>query len=332
MCAEFKEAAEKVKKLLEERGAEILRSAVESVTRERIECKEGREALRHFMSHWHDLVRPSLVSLACEAVGGDPSTIAPIGRALTLLSGSTDIHDDIVDRSLTKRMGDTVLGRFGSNIALWAGDALTFKGHAELFEGLMQLDIPQEKKITVVRLVKDLYFEMGDGEILELKLRARPDVKPEEYLHVVQKKAADVEACMRVGAIVGGGTEEQVNRLGEYGRLLGIIVLLRDDLEDMLDVSKGLNMKIKNECLPLPLLYALENNESKKEILIILEGEIKGKNAERLLELVSRTKGIQKLWELLEKFKFQGKQKTIGLKYHEIFDTILDAAVPPPPR
>jgi geranylgeranyl diphosphate synthase type I len=332
MCAEFKEAAEEVKKLLKEKGAEILKSAVESVTRERIECEEGKEALRHFMSHWHDLVRPSLVALACEAVGGDPSTVAPIGKALTLLSGSTDLHDDMIDRSLTKRRGDTVLGRFGDNIALWAGDALTFKGHAELFEGLMRLDIPRERKLTIVRLVKDLYFEMGDGEILELKFRARPDVKPEEYLHVVQKKAADIEVCMRVGAILGGGSEEQVNRLGEYGRLLGTIVFLRDDFEDILDVDKGLNMRIKNESLPLPLLYALEDSERKREILTILKGEVKGEKAERLLKLVSEARGIERLWELFDELKSQGKQKTVGLKHQEIFDAILDATVPPPPK
>ncbi|MEA1904563.1 MAG: polyprenyl synthetase family protein, partial [Candidatus Hadarchaeota archaeon] len=167
MCAEFKKTAEEVKKLFEERGTDVLKSAGESLTRERVECEEAREALRHFMSRWHDLVRPSLLALACEAVGGDSSTLAPIGRALTLLSGSTDVHDDMIDRTLAKKRGDTVLGRYGENIALWVGDVLIAEGYTELFEGLMRLDIPPERKLTIVRLIKDLYFEMSDGEVLE---------------------------------------------------------------------------------------------------------------------------------------------------------------------
>lgn len=332
MCAEFKKAAEEVKKLFEERGTDVLKSAAESLTRERIECEEAREALRHFMSYWHDIVRPSLLTLACEAVGGDSSTLAPIGRALTLLSGSTDIHDDMIDRTLAKRRGDTVLGRYGDNIALWAGDVLIAEGYTELFEGLMQLDIPHERKLTIVRLIKDLYFEMSDGEILELKFVGKPDIKPEEYLYVVRKKAADTEVCMRVGAILGGGSEEQVNRLGEYGRLVGTIAFLRDDFEDILDVDKGLNMRIKNESLPLPLLYALEDGERKREILAILKEEVKGEKAERLLKLISEAGGIERLWKLFEELKAQGKGKTIGLRHHEIFNTILDAAVPPLPK
>ncbi len=330
--SEFRRAAKEVRKIFRERGTKVLEDAAKSVTRERVECEEAREALRYFMSYWYDIIRPSLLTLACEAVGGDSSTVAPIGRALTLLSGSTDVHDDMIDRTLAKKRGDTVLGRFGGDIALWVGDVLIAEGYTELFEGLMRLDIPLERKLTIVHLIKDLYFEMGDGEVLELKFRAKPDVKPEEYLYVVRKKAADADLCMRVGAILGGGSEEQVNNLGEYGRLLGTIAFLRDDFEDILDVDKGLNMRIKNESFPLPLLYALEDEEKRGEILTILKEEVRGEQAERLLKLISEAGGIERLWKLFEELKTQGKQKTVGLKNHEIFDAILDASVPPPPK
>jgi geranylgeranyl pyrophosphate synthase len=332
MSSEFEKAAKMVRSEFTNRGSKVLEEAKASVRREKIECKEAREALNYFMSYWHDMVRPSLITLACEAVGGDSSIAAPFGRALTLLTGSTDVHDDIIDKTLAKRRGKTVLGKFGENIALWAGDALTFKGHEELFECLIGLDISLERKLSIVRLIKDLYFEMGDGEVLELKLIARPDVKPEQYIHVVRKKAADIEACMRTGAILGGGSEEQENKLGEYGRLLGTIVFLRDDFEDILEVNSGLNMRIKNESLPLPLLYALEDKAKKREILAILKGKVKGEKAKKLLKLISETKGIERLWDMFEKLKNQGKQKTVGLKNHELFNAILDAAVPPQPK
>ena len=326
MCAEYEKAAEEVRKLFDERGTKVLEEAAASVLREKLECVEAKEALSHFMSYWRDVVRPSLVSLACEAVGGDPSITAPIGKSLTLLSGATDIHDDIIDKTIMKEKRKTVLGGFGVDIALMAGDALIFEGFVELFEGLAQLDISLKKKLAIVHTVKELYFEMFDGEALELRFRARTDVKPDEYLYVVRKKAADIEASTRVGAMLGNGREEQINALGEYGRLLGIIVLLRNDLEDLLDFDM-LNLRIKNESLPLPVLYALENEEKSEAILTILKKEVKEEEAKKLSALISEAGGLDRLWELFRNFKAKAK----GRVKNKTFRTILEATVPETP-
>jgi len=325
---EFEEAAKEVRKLFNERGTKILKEAAASVLREKIECVEAKEALSQFMSRWRDVVRPSLVSLACETVGGDPSITAPIGKSLTLLSGATDIHDDIIDKTMMKKKKKTVLGRFGGDIALLAGDALICEGFIELFEGLARRDISFEKKLAIVHTIRELYCEMLDGEALELRFRARADVKPDEYLYVVRKKAADVEACMRAGAMLGNGSREQVDAVGGYGRLLGTIVLLRNDLEDMLDLNL-LNLRIKNESLPLPILYALENDKKKEEILAILKKEkVSKREAERLLKLISEAGGINKLEKLFMDLKNQAGIKIRKLKFSRIFRTILKATVP----
>lgn len=327
MRDEFGEAAREVRKLFKKRGAKILKEAAASVLREKIECVEAKEALSYFMSRWRDVVRPSLVSLACEAVGGDPSNAAPVGKSLTLLSGATDIHDDIIDRTMMKKKRKTVLGGFGGDIALLAGDALICVGWVELSEGLVKLDIPPDKKLAIVRTIRELYSEMLDGEALELRFRARTDVKPDEYLYVLRKKAADVEACMRVGAILGDGSKEQTDALGGYGRLLGMIVLLRDDLEDLLDPDI-LNLRIKNESLPLPVLYALENEEKREEILAILKKkEVKGEEAKKLATLISEAGGLDKLWFLFKEFKAKAKERT----KNRVFETILEATVPETP-
>jgi len=335
VCAEYEKAAEEVRKLFDERGAKVLKEAAASVLREKIECVEAKEALSHFMSHWRDVVRPSLISLACEAVGGDPSIAAPIGKSLTLLSGATDVHDDIIDKTIQKERGHTVLGRFGGDIALLAGDALICKGWVELFEGLARLDISLEKKLAIVHTIRELYCEMLDGEALELRFRARVDVKPQEYLYVLRKKAADLEAALRIGAMLGNGRKEQTDALGEYGRLLGIIVLLRDDLEDLLDFDIRLDLRIKNESLPLPILYALESKEKREEILAILKfkKEVKGEEAKKLSTLISDAGGLDKLWILFKELKAQAKQKVKKIKNNKkVFETILEATVPETPH
>jgi len=264
------EMMEQVQKLLEERGRKALEMARKTVLEEEIECKEAREALRYFMTeYWHDVARPALLSLACEAVGGDPNITTPIAIPMTLISGAIDIHDDIIDQSKIKGSRPTVLGKFGKDIALLVGDALLFKGFTLLYEAV-EKEIPAEKVVVVVDIIKNTFFELGDAEALELQFRGRMDVTPEQYLRVVRKKAADVQAHTRISAILGGGSKEEIEALSKYGRLLGMLIILRDDLIDMIDIREARH-RIKKECLPLPLLYALQDSKARLEIGPILQ-------------------------------------------------------------
>jgi len=264
------EMMEQVQRLLEERGRKALEMARKTVLEEEIECKEAREALRYFMTeYWHDVARPALLSLACEAVGGDPDITTPIAIPMTLISGAIDIHDDIIDQSKIKGSRPTVLGKFGKDIALLVGDALLFKGFTLLYEAV-EKEIPAEKVAVVVDIIKNTFFELGDAEALELQFRGRMDVTPEQYLRVVRKKAADVQAHTRISAILGGGSKEEIEALSKYGRLLGMLIILRDDLIDMIDIREARH-RIKKECLPLPLLYALQDSKARLEIGPILQ-------------------------------------------------------------
>jgi len=123
------EVMEEVQKIFRKRGSKALEMARKEVLEEEIECKEVREALKYFMTeYWQDLARPALLSLCCEAVGGDPDATIPVAIPLSLISGGIDIHDDIIDQSTIKDGRPTVYGRFGKDVALLVGDALLFKG------------------------------------------------------------------------------------------------------------------------------------------------------------------------------------------------------------
>ena len=247
-----------VQEILEERGRKSLEMAKTTVLEEKIESEEVREALKYFITeYWHDVARPALLSIVCEAVGGDPNATIPIAIPMSLISGAIDIHDDIIDESKNKDSRSTVFGKFGKEIALLAGDALLFKGF-NLLQQAVENGISSEKVKTITEIIKETFFELGDAEALELKFRGRTDVTPEEYLRIVKKKAADVEAHTRISAILGNGTKEEIKALSEYGRLLGILIILRDDMIDTLDKEETIR-RIKQEHISLPLLYALQN-------------------------------------------------------------------------
>ncbi len=295
------EMMEQVQKILEERGRKALEMARKTVLEEEIECKEAREALKYFMTeYWHDVARPALLSLVCEAVGGDPGITIPIAIPMTLISGAIDIHDDIIDQSKIKGSRPTVLGKFGKDIALLVGDALLFKGFTLLYKAV-EKGISAEKVAVIIGIIKNTFFELGDAEALELRFRGRIDITPEEYLRVVRKKAADVEAHTRISAILGDGSEEEIEALGEYGRLLGMLIVLRDDLIDMFDLEEAVH-RIKKEHLSLPILFALQNPEIRSILSsLLLKKTITKKDAEKISAVVYEAGGFDRIEEFMQR-------------------------------
>ena len=318
---------EQVEKLLKERGSKALEEARKAILHEEVESKEVREALTYFMSeYWHDLARPTLLSIACEAVGGDPDATTPIAVPMILIGGGIDIHDDIIDQSSVKESRPTVLGKFGKDVALLVGDALLFKGLTLLYEAV-EKGVPAEKMSVIIRIVKNMFFELGDAEALELHLRGRMDVTPEEYLDVVTKKAADVEYYTRISAILGDGTEEEIAALGKYGRILGMMAILRDDLMDMLDYKEAVH-RIKKECLPLPMLLTLQNPKAKAKVEAILKKKtIRIRDAKTIFEISDSAGGLKRFQRLMKELRGDACSHISDLHYNKNYLKLLIEAM-----
>ena len=325
------EMMEQVQKILEERGRKALEMARKTVLEEEIECKEIREALKYFMTqYWHDVARPALLSLTCEAVGGDPEITTPIAIPMILISGAIDIHDDIIDQSKTKGSRPTVLGKFGRDIALLVGDTLLFKGFTLLHKAV-EKGITTEKLAAIIDIIRNTFFELGDAEALELQFRGRIDVTPEQYLRVVRKKAADVEAHTHISAILGNASKEQTAALGEYGRLLGMLILLRDDLIDMIDFEEAVH-RIRKEHLPLQVLYALENPEIKFAIgSILLKKRKTNKDIKTITAITNKARGPKCVAELMQNLAKDASKSLVNLKRNKrALKLLADAMLPSP--
>jgi geranylgeranyl pyrophosphate synthase len=294
------EAMKQLQKIFKKRGTKALEMARKEILQEKIECKEAKEALTYFMTkYWHDVARPALLSLVCEAVGGDPELTTPIAVSMTLISGAIDIHDDIIDQSKHKGGRSTVYGKFGKDIALLVGDALLLKGLV-LLNKAAEKGIPAEKMAIIIDIINNMFFELGDAEALELQFRGRLDVNPEEYLRIVRKKAADVEAHTRISAILGGGTQREIDASSEYGRILGMLMILRDDWIDAMDFKEALH-RIKNECLPLPTLYVLHDSKTKCKISRILQQKkVTEQDVENVLNITDKAGGLKRTEKIMK--------------------------------
>ena len=302
-------AMKKIQKIFEKHGTKALETARKAILEEKLQSQKAQQALTYFMTeYWHDTARPSLMALACKAVGGNPELTQPIAVPMILISGAIDIHDDIIDRSRTKDGRPTVYGKFGKEIALLVGDALLFKGLVMLNETSV-MGIQAEKVSRIREIIKRMFFELGDAEALELEFRGRLDVSPREYVQVVRMKAADVEAHTHISAILGNASNKETKALSEYGRLLGMMIILRDDLIDLM-VPEECKSRIKAEALPLPLLYGLRDSIHGHKIKSILQSPTIGnKETKDIMKILHDSQAMKQYEELMEKIAAEALSK-----------------------
>lgn len=303
-------------KELGKRSQECQKFVKESLLSEKIEHKELRQALEYYFSYWNEFTHPGIFSIALEAVEGNPAKHIEAQAAMAMLAAAFDIHDDIIDGSKTKRKCSTVYGKYGKDIALLLGNAFMIDGFALM--GRAASKLPPEKSIQVFSALKTSFFVVGNAHASELLLRRRLEASPEEYLRILEKKAASVEADMRIAAIFGGGNRKEVEALARYGRMLGTLATLREEFVDMFDIEE-LNQRIKEETFPIPVLYALQDRESREKIEKIIEkGELRTKDVEELLDSVLSSKTVARLRGYMHDLVIQANAQIANVRNKEI--------------
>jgi geranylgeranyl pyrophosphate synthase len=280
-----------VNRLLVERSKKALEIAKKEILQEKRESKEINDAFKYYAKAWNDVVHPGLISIACEAVGGKADDTTSIQVALLLLTAGFDVHDDIIDESKTKHGKPTVFAKFGKDITLLVGDAFLMNALVLLHK--LEKQFSTEKMDTIWNTINSLFFELGDAEALEASLKGNVDISPEECFRILKMKASTFEAHMRIGAIVGGGEQDIVDLLGDYGRKLGILVSIREDFIDVFEAEE-LQNRAKNECLPLPILHAFKNKQTKKTVIDYLsKQQVSDEDAEKIVDIIFEDENVE---------------------------------------
>lgn len=220
--------------------------------------------------YWRDAFRPALTSFSCEAVGGTFDMAVAAGAMFTLASAGFGIHDDIIDKAPIKHFRKTIPALFGVDTALLAGDLLILK--ASTMVGEIIKNYPSAAIVDIIKAYEIHYVEICEAEFMGVSVRRSLNVDLERHCKMLWKSAADTEACGKIGAILGNGSKREVNSLAEFGRRLGFYRRLLDDLRDCLNIEGNLLYRLKNETIPLSILYAAKSsNEANAKIRSILE-------------------------------------------------------------
>jgi len=292
-----------------EKGLELAKQILQA---EKMEHPTLRDALKHYITYWNDFTHPGLFSIACEAVGGNPDDVVLTQASIAMMAAAFDIHDDIIDKSKVKHKISTVYGKFGIEIALILGNIFLIEGF-KLFDDSAKV-LPKVKEKEAFETVKRLTFEVGNAHATEVCLKKEQKrIALDDYLKVIEMKAAEIELDMHQGALFGGGEGIEVDTLAKLGRIVGILGILREEFIDIFEIDE-LCQRIAVQDLPLPILFAMqEHNAERKLLSIISKRKITKSDVDKLVNVTLEAEPVIKLKEKMKFLIEDGKRLTNNL-------------------
>lgn len=195
------------------------------------------EAARYSLFAGGKRLRPILCMAAAEVCGSPPESVMPAACALEMIHTYSLIHDDLpaMDNDDYRRGRLTSHKVFGEAMAILAGDALLTEAF-ELLARMMDGDRASPSAVlSAIRvLVKAAgYRGMIGGQVIDLESESREvDMATVEYMHI-HKTGALIAASLEIGALLGGGSEDDMTSLKRYGHHLGLAFQITDDLLDV---------------------------------------------------------------------------------------------------
>ena len=213
-------------------------------------------ALSHIRQRGGKRMRPMLMLLMAKNYGAISQVTQHSAVGLELLHTASLVHDDVVDESGERRGQASVNATYNNKVAVLVGDYI-------LSTALLHVSFTGNQGI--VQELSELGRTLAAGEILQLSNIQNQQISEDVYYQVIQQKTAALfQSCAAIGALSAGATAEDVKKAGEFGRNLGIMFQIRDDIFDYFD-SKEIGKPTGNDMtegkLTLPVIYALNNTD-----------------------------------------------------------------------
>ena len=191
------------------------------------------EAMRYSIDAGGKRLRPVLCLAACELVGGNETDALYSACALELIHTYSLVHDDLpaMDDDDLRRGKPTCHKAFGEAAAILTGDALLTAAFEMLSSQPGEHVSPSTAIATIAIIAKAAGVSgMVQGQMMDLFFEKKPISRDQLALLQSLKTGALIEASVKVGAVAGGGTDEQIDAVSAYGRHIGLAFQIADDI------------------------------------------------------------------------------------------------------
>lgn len=197
-------------------------------------------------------IRPVLMLMAYNLYKEDVTRIFAPATGIEVYHNYTLLHDDLMDRADRRRGKETVHKVWGDNAAILSGDAMLVLAYQFMAQ------CPAEHLKEVLDLFSLTALEICEGQQLDMEFESRKDVTEEEYLEMIRLKTSVLlAASLKIGAILGGASSEDAERLYDFGMNLGVAFQLKDDFLDVYGNSAVFGKNIGGDILCNKKTYML---------------------------------------------------------------------------
>jgi geranylgeranyl diphosphate synthase, type II len=214
-------------------------------------------------------LRPILCIAGAEAAGGDGNHVLPVACALELIHTYSLIHDDLpaMDNDDLRRGMPTNHKVFGEAMAILAGDALL----TEAFNMLSMLEAPEQQSFQIIKKIVGLISSasgwrgMVGGQAADMLAEGKTaDADTIGYIHN-HKTGSLIAASVSAGAILGGGSKNELTCIEAYGEKIGLAFQISDDILDIEGnaevMGKGVGGDSKKGKNTFPSVYGLAGSK-----------------------------------------------------------------------
>ena len=272
-------------------------------------------ASRHLPLAGGKRLRPCFTMISCEAVKGDIINVIPLAIALELIHNFTLVHDDIMDKSKLRRNIPAVHIKYGEPAAIIAGDLLFTKAFESMHNISGDCSVFKNVEFGFIDSIR----EICEGQQLDMDFEKRQIIGEEEYIEMIRKKTAVLfQYASEAGAILGGGTKDEINALNEYGLNAGLGFQIWDDYLDISSdestLGKDIGNDIRNGKKTLIAVHCLNNaTGNDKKLLDRIFGNINASEKE-----------VGQVYDLFNKLKSVDYAKNSALNYNTKAKKALD--------
>jgi octaprenyl-diphosphate synthase len=213
-------------------------------------------------------LRPALLLLAAKLFNYEGRGAVKLGAVVEIIHTATLVHDDIIDEARTRRGRPAANTQWGNSKCVLAGDWL----YMQAFKVALQ-----ERNFRILDSLIDLTQQMVEGELLQMEKLGKLITLDEHFDLIYRKTACLFSVCMRMGAILGGATQEQEDQVARYGRDLGMAFQIVDDVLDLTASESVLGKPVASDLregkVTMAVIHALErcNSEERARIATVVE-------------------------------------------------------------
>jgi octaprenyl-diphosphate synthase len=231
-------------------------------------------------------IRPALLLLSSKLFNYEGRGAIRLGAVVEIIHTATLVHDDIIDDARTRRGRPAANTQWGNSKCVLAGDWL----YMQAFKIAVQ-----ERNFRILDTLIELTQQMVEGELLQMEKLGKLISLQEHFDLIYRKTACLFSVCMRLGAILGGATPEQEEKLGRYGHDLGMAFQIVDDVLDLTASESVLGKPVASDLregkVTMAVIHALGQctpQEKSKIEAVLRDRAFNGVTHTQILDILNR--------------------------------------------